>query len=104
MSAITCMSTANLHTLSPNERRALELIVEEGGSILESRVPARSELDFLGAVSPGRLVYKKLERAGMIYFTEEDPLNAPGDPLHGFTFTREIYLTEIGLLALHAKA
>lgn len=87
-----------------NELRALELLVLEGGSVLESRIPDRNEVDHVfKTVTPGHTVYRKLERLGLVFYSEEDPLDMPGDPLDGFTFTREIYITDTGRSVLSAK-
>ena len=87
-----------------NEHRALELLALAGGSVLESRIPDRNEIDpAFRNVTPGHTVYRKLEKLGLVFYSEEDPLDLPGDPLDGFTFTREIYITEEGRSVLSAK-
>lgn len=86
-----------------NERRALELLIQGGGSVLESRIPDRNEVDTVfRTVTPGHTVYRKLEKLGLVFYSEEEPLNLPGDPLDGFTFTREIYITDVGRSVLSA--
>lgn len=35
-------------------------------------------------------VYKKLEKKGLVFFTEEEPME------DGFVFTNEVYLTDEG--------
>ena len=90
--------------LSENEARALELIVAAGGSILVSQVPDRNEIDVVfRSVTPGHSDYKKLEKAGLVFYTEEEPFDMPGDPLDGFQFTPEICLTDAGRVALSAN-
>lgn len=37
-------------------------------------------------------VSQKLERMGLVFFTEEEPFDLPGDPLDGFQFSCEIYM------------
>ena len=97
------MSATKTLSLTANERLALELLIKCGGSMLESGIPDCNERDVFGDVTPGQSVYKRLEKRGLIFFTEEEPLDLPGDPLDGFTFTREIYLTDDGHSALSAK-
>ena len=83
--------------LSAAESAALQLLQEEGGSLIEWRVPETTEKDpVFGAITPGMPVYKKLERMGLVFFTEEEPFDLPGDPLDGFQFSSEIYITEAG--------
>lgn len=79
--------------LSDNECTALEWLVSEGGSILTSRVPDKNEPGVFGII-PGTRTFKKLERAGLCFFTIEDPWD------DGFVFTNEIYITEEGRAAL----
>lgn len=33
---------------------------------------------------------------GLVFFAEEEPFDLPGDPLHGFQFSSEIYITDAG--------
>lgn len=91
-------------TLSENEIRALEILASGGGAVLVSTVPERNERNerdvVFGNVTPGHSVYKKLERAGLVFYTEEEPMAMLGDPLDGFQFTSEIYLTDAGRTAL----
>ena len=87
-------------SLSASERAALQTLVNEGGSMLETRIPDRNERCVFGDAVPGVSVYRRLEKRGLLYFTEEEPLNLPGDPLDGFTFTPEVYITDEGRAAL----
>lgn len=64
--------------------------------MLTSVVPDKNERTVFGDTLPGMGVYKKLEKKGLIFFTEEDPVDDPGSPIHGFIFTNEIYLTDEG--------
>ena len=87
--------------LTANELTALHLLDEAGGSILETKVPEKTEKDpVFGDVKPGHQVYRKLEKMGLVFYTEEDPLNLPGHPIDGFEFSREIYLDDAGREAL----
>lgn len=69
--------------------------------MLTTSVPERNEKDIVfGTIEPGHPVYRKLERKGFVYFTIEDPIDIPGDPLDGFVFTNEICITDEGRAAL----
>ena len=83
--------------LSANQRTALQLLQEHGGSLIEWRVPETTEKEpVFGTIVPGIPVYQKLERMGLVFFTEEEPFDLPGDPLDGFQFSCEIYITDAG--------
>lgn len=83
--------------LSAAENAALQLLQEQGGSLIEWRVPETTEKDpVFGTTIPGMPVYRKLERMGLVFFTEEEPFDLPGDPLDGFQFSSEIYITDAG--------
>ena len=90
--------------LSKNELTALRLLQEAGGSIIEWMVPDKTEKNLaFGDVVPGHGIYRKLEKMGLAFYTEEEPLNSPGDPMDGFTFSREIYISDAGIEALQAS-
>ena len=79
--------------LSEAEQSALELLKNEGGSMLTSKIPDKNERSiFAGTfgIEPGMAVYKKLEKKGLVFFTEEEPME------DGFVFTNEVYLTDEG--------
>ena len=75
--------------LSQAERSAIEILKGEGGNMLTSKIPEKSESSVF-AVRPGLAVYKKLEKKGLVFFTEEEPME------DGFMFTNEVYLTDEG--------
>lgn len=75
--------------LSQAERSAIEILKGEGGSMLTSKIPEKSESSVF-TVRPGMAVYKKLEKKGLVFFTEEEPME------DGFMFTNEVYLTDEG--------
>lgn len=77
--------------LSEAEENALELIKRDG-CLLASRISDRTDLDVFGNVIPGMAVFKKLEKKGLIFFTEEEPLIL--DDGTEFYFTPLVYLTE----------
>lgn len=86
-----------MRPLTANELYALRLLAEAGGSVIEWRVPEKNEVDpVFRTVTPGHAVYRRLEKLGLVFYTEEEPLDLPGDPLDGFTFSREIYLDDAG--------
>ena len=90
--------------LSSTERRALEILQEAHGAVLVTAVPDKTEHEIVfGCVVPGHPIYRKLELMRLCFYTEELPLELPGDPLDGFTFTPEIYITEQGRAALAAR-
>jgi hypothetical protein len=104
MNTLAKNSAMENRVYTENEINALDLLVREGGSVLETSIPDRNEVDHVfKTVTPGHTVYRKLERLGLVFYSEEDPLDLPGDPLDGFTFTREIYITDSGHSVLSAK-
>lgn len=66
--------------LSANQRTALQLLQEHGGSLIEWRVPETIEKDpVFGTVIPGITVYRTLERMGLrALFTVEESFVLPG--------------------------
>lgn len=87
--------------LTAHERRALELLLEHGGAMLESQIPEVNELVLVfGETNPGLGVYRKLAKRNLCFFTEEDPCDLPG--LAGFCFTPEVYISDEGRNALRS--
>lgn len=86
--------------LSEAEESALAYLKANGGGVLTTSVPDKNERGVFGEIEAGMSTYKKLERKGLVYFTEEDPVEDPGGPLDGFVFTNEIYISEAGEEAL----
>lgn len=86
--------------LSENEVRALEILQDSGGSLLVSKIPDKNERDVFGSITPGHSVYAKLAKRDLCFYSEEQPLDLPGDPLDGFTFTPEVYITDEGREAI----
>jgi hypothetical protein len=79
--------------LSEAERAAICILHERGGSMLTSNIPDKNERSIFAGVfgiEPGMAVYKKLEKKGLVFFTEEEPME------DGFVFTNEVYLTDEG--------
>ena len=84
--------------LTEAERAALECAAR---TPLVTTIPDRTERDALGEVVPGRRVFRKLERLGLLFETIEDPIDLDGTP---FFSTPSIELTTEGarfLAALH---
>lgn len=78
--------------LSDTEEAALEHLKVSGGCILVSAIPDRNERGVFGDITPGMRVYKSLEKKGLIFFTEEDPLILEDGTV--FEFTPMVYLTQ----------
>lgn len=77
--------------LSSAELDAIDWLRAEGGSILVSKIPDTNERDVVfKTVTPGLPVFRKLERKGLIFFTEEEPFEI--EPGVWFEFTPEVYL------------
>ena len=92
-----CGEQKPMRKLSAAEKAALQLLQEEGGSLIEWRVPETTEKDpVFGTVIPGITVYRTLERMGLVFFTVEESFDLLGDPLDGFQFSCEIYITDAG--------
>ena len=75
--------------LTELEITALGIMAMYNGAMLVSRIPERKISGIFGP-EPGIATYKKLEKKGLLMFTEEDPMP------DGFQFTEEVYLTDEG--------
>ena len=75
--------------LSSSEKIALALMGRKR-SILVTSIPDKNDTNVFGDTIPGIAVFKKLEKKGLIFFTEEDVDS------NGFAFTEEVYITELG--------
>jgi hypothetical protein len=62
----------NTQKLSISEQIALEYLAQNGGCILVTDVPDVNGHDLFGEVIPGLKVFKKLEKKGLVFFTEEE--------------------------------
>lgn len=76
--------------LSTAECNALAY-VSQRRSILVTNIDAKNSRDVFGDIVPGMAVFKKLEKKGLLIFTEED------EDEEGFAFTEEVYITELGI-------
>lgn len=79
---------------SESELAALEMC---RSPILSSHICDTTEVDVFGNKVPGWRVFRKLEREGYLFETEEDPIDVGGEP---FTFTSMVCLTAKGETAL----
>lgn len=82
------MSTEKIKFSSAELRALMRLQVEH--SILVSRIEDKSYSDSFGDTIPGMNIFKKLEKKGYCFQTEEEPMD------DGFVFTESIELTEMG--------
>ena len=81
--------------LSSTEIAALEFLRYEGGSVLITRIPDKNEKDpVFRTMIPGLRVYQKLDKAGLVIITEEEPDET------GFCWTPMVELTDAGKAAL----
>ena len=84
----------NIH-LSESEIIALQTIQEHDGSLLVFYIPDNNEKDLWGVVIPGMRVYQKLEKKGLVFITEEEPVVFEDG--EEFEFTPSVEFTELGL-------
>lgn len=82
-----------LRALTPIEQDAMAWLRREQG-LLVSRIPDQTETDVLGSRTPGRATFRRLEKLGLCFETEEDLMD-PNDPDLG-TWTPSIELTDAG--------
>lgn len=61
-----------MRRLSEAERAALDMAKR---ATLISHVPTKTEIDAAGGVTPGILVIRRLEREGLLFVTEEEPID-----------------------------
>lgn len=77
--------------LSESELAAIDLLKANGGCILTSWVEDKQSYDpVFRNVIPGHTTFRKLEKKGLVYYTEEE--ETVFDDGTKFTFTNEIYL------------
>lgn len=78
-----------VENLSEAEQAALRWI-RDSNSTLVSAISEKTTADIFGHPVPGLTIFKKLERKGLCFQTEEEPDE------DGFTFTESIEFTEAG--------
>lgn len=82
-----------MRALSATEIDAMEWLQRNEGALV-SRIPDKTETDELGFKVPGRTIFRRLEKLGLCYESEEDPMFE--DEPDGPTWTPGLYLTEEG--------
>ena len=60
------------------------------GQCLLQKIPDKNERNVFGDIDPGIGVFKKLEKKGLVFFTEEEPFEIR--PGIWFTWTNEVCL------------
>lgn len=78
------------------EIRLLDLAEQ---SVLTSMFEEKGSKDVFGDPVPGRTLIRKLDREGLLFETEEDPIDLCG---RNFSFTPMLELTELGRAVLRA--
>ncbi len=78
--------------LSSPEKAAMEQLKRHGGCVSTCLIDDCSVTDILGEIIPGIKTFKKLEKKGLVFFTEEEPLDLDDGEM--FELQSLIYLTE----------
>lgn len=86
--------------LSENDIAALRKARE--GFLAVDDIPEKASEDLWGFPVPGIRTFLKLEKAGLLVLTEEDPVLLPGDD-EPFTFTAYVEMTDEGEAAYRAS-
>lgn len=60
--------------LSETEQEALKWLQSMGGTVLVSKIPDKTERDCLDVLQPGMTIFRKLEKKGLVFITEEEPV------------------------------
>lgn len=76
--------------LSEAEQNALDLLRQYGGEMLTSNIEDKNYRDVFGCTVPGIGVFRKLEKKGLVFFTEEDPIVLEDGS--EFTYTNSVCL------------
>lgn len=58
------------------------------------QIPNKNDRDFLGELTPGLALVKKLDKKGLVIITEEETMD------DGFQFTPTIEMTDLGRVSL----
>lgn len=80
--------------LSEMEQQALDWLKEKGGSVLVSSVEHKKNTRGVFGFEPGMTMFKKLEKKGLVIFTEEEPVQL--DDGSWFEYTPSIELIKEG--------
>lgn len=85
------------YKLSSGELDALSWLVRNDG-VLITGIPEKTEVDCIGCVTPGMNMFRKLEKKGLAFLTEEDPIFPEDHELYDpeDIWTPSLYLTEKG--------
>jgi hypothetical protein len=88
-----------MSNLKPKDYDALYWLKHNfGGSVLISRLDDKDSTDNLGSDSFGLNRFKRLNKAGYVIITEEDPVELDNGEM--FTFTPSVEITDAGLEAV----
>ncbi|MBB2158296.1 hypothetical protein HLH33_18705 [Gluconacetobacter diazotrophicus] len=86
-------------SLSDAEISALTHL-EVGVRVRADDLPPRTVTDSFGEILPGRRVWHRLSRLGLVQIPDEDPIDIDGEP---FFFTPLVEITDAGRAALSAS-
>ena len=75
----------------------IEALIMASRNPLSSVIADKQVTNDVGGIIPGWRVFRKLEREGFLFETEEEPVVINGEP---FTFTTMVCLTETGERAM----
>jgi hypothetical protein len=84
--------------LSEAEHNGLAMLIQNGGSILVSRISETNSKGLYGEIEPGMPVFRRMAKKGWCFETEEDPTEMKdGDGnTFIFEFTPSIEITPEG--------
>ncbi len=77
---------------------ALASLIHRHGSIWIHEIGQKQEVGVLGEMIPGIRTFKKLEKLGLVIFTEEEPIDIDGEE---FWFTPTVDITDEGRKAYY---
>jgi hypothetical protein len=75
--------------LSVMEQEALDWLKHKGGSVLITDIPEKNIRGVFG-LEPGLTVFKKLEKKGLVAFTEEEPFQLDNGEWFEYTSSVEL--------------
>jgi hypothetical protein len=76
--------------LTEMEQAALDWLKGKGGSVLVSSVEHKKNTHGVFGLEPGMTMFKKLEKKGLVMFTEEEPIQLDDGTWFEFTPSIEI--------------
>ncbi len=88
--------TFDFSTLTNSEMDALDWLRKNHGYVLVTSVPNKNHTDFLGSLTPGMSIFRRLMKKGLVLQTEEEPANfaSEGEEPRWFTSTEMIEFKE----------